>query len=148
MTAAKPGVLFLCTGNSARSIMGEALLRHHAGDRFEAHSAGTEPKGVNPLTLAVLREKGVDTSGLSSKSSGEYLGKVSVAHAIIVCENARQRCPRIDPLALSTQYWPIDDPAEAEGTDSERLGAFRAARDDIEARILGWLSRVPAEGPR
>jgi arsenate reductase len=142
VSQSKPRVLFLCTGNSARSIMGEALLRHYAGDRFEAHSAGVEPKGVNPLTLRVLSEKGIDTSGLASKSSGEYLGKVQVAHAIIVCENARQQCPRIYPFALSTQYWPIDDPAAATGTEEQKLAAFRAARDEIGARVVGWLGEL------
>jgi arsenate reductase len=135
-------VLFLCTGNSARSIMGEALLRHHAGDRFEAHSAGVEPKGVNPLTLRVLSEKGIDTSGLASKSSGEYMGKVAIAHAIIVCENARQQCPRIYPFAISTQYWPIDDPAAASGTEEQKILAFRAVRDEIGDRIVRWLANL------
>jgi arsenate reductase len=139
----KPKVLFVCTGNSARSIMGEALLRHRAGDRFEAYSAGMEPKGVNPLTLRVLKEAGVDTRGLSSKSTMDFLGKMRVSHAIIVCDSAQRSCPRIQPFATHTHYWPFPDPAAATGTEEQRLAVFRDVRDQIDAKVKGWL----AEGP-
>lgn len=143
-TPSKQRVLFVCTGNSARSIMAEALLRHHAGDRFEAFSAGMEPKGVNPLTLRALEEHGVDTRGLASKSTMEFLGRTRVHHAIIVCDNAQKSCPRIQPFANQTHYWPFPDPAAAGGTEAERLEVFREVRDQIEARIKQWLAGVPA----
>ncbi len=144
---ALPRVLFVCTGNSARSIMAEALLRHRAGDRFESHSAGMEPKGVNPLSMKALQEIGVDTSGLSSKNTMEFLGRVRVRYAIIVCDNAQQSCPRIQPFALTTLFWPFPDPAAAEGTEEERLAAFRDVRDQIDAAIVSWLAEFPSPEP-
>jgi arsenate reductase len=137
-------VLFVCTGNSARSIMGEALLRHHAGTRFEAYSAGTEPKGVNPLTLRVLEEAGVDTAGLTSKSTADFLGTMRVHHAIIVCDTAQQTCPRIQPFAAETHYWPVPDPAAVTGSEAVRLQAFRDVRNLIDEKLLAWLAEVQA----
>lgn len=138
----KPVVLFLCTGNSARSQMAEAILRARAGDRFESASAGMEPKGIHPLTLRVLNESGIDTRSLRSKPSSEFLGKVAVRHAVIVCERANQHCPRIYPFATRTHYWPFDDPAAFEGTEEERLEKFREIRDQIAQRIDAWLEEV------
>ncbi len=143
----RPVVLFLCTGNSARSIMGEAILRHldgrgAEGGRFTTMSAGIEPKGLNPLTLRVLAEKGIDTAGLSSKSSEALLGRVNIAHAITVCDNAAQRCPSF-PFALQRHHWPFEDPATATGTEEERLAVFRRVRDRIEARVREWLEENP-----
>lgn len=137
-----PRVLFVCTGNSARSIMAEAILRHHAGDRFEVHSAGMEPKGVNPLTIRVLREAGFDTAGLASKNTMEFLGRTRVHHAIIVCDHAQQSCPRIQPFASRTHYWPFPDPAAATGSEEDRLRVFREVRDQIDARIRAWLNEA------
>ena len=137
-----PVVLFLCTGNSARSQMAEAVLRTRAGGRFQAASAGLEPKGVHPMTLRVLAEAGIDTRGLRSKHSSEFLGKVAVRCAIIVCEKANQHCPRIYPFAAQTLYWPFDDPAAADGTEQERLEVFRDVRDQIAARIDQWLADI------
>ncbi len=140
--ATKPRVLFICSGNSARSIMAEALLRHHAAERLEVHSAGMEPKGVNPLSLRALEEIGVSTDALSSKSTMEFLGRTRVHTAIIVCDNAQQSCPRIQPFAGETLYWPFDDPAAALGSEMDRLAEFRRIRDEIDARIRGWLASV------
>jgi arsenate reductase len=136
----RESVLFVCTGNSARSIMAEALLRHRAGDRFDAHSAGMEPKGVNPLSLRVLQEAGVDTAGLTSKNTMEFLGRTRVDHAIIVCDSANKSCPRIQPFATHTHFWPFDDPAAATGSEQQRLAEFRRVRDQIDARIREWLA--------
>lgn len=138
----KPVVLFLCTGNSARSQMAEALLRQRAGDRFEAHSAGTEPKGVNPLTLVALREIGIDASGQHSKALKEYLGRLPVRYLIIVCGDADKKCPATWPGVLSRQFWPFDDPAAAQGTEEERLAEFRRVRDQIDRRIQEWLAEL------
>jgi arsenate reductase len=136
----RPRILFVCTGNSARSIMAEALLRHRAGHRFEALSAGTEPGGVNPLTLRVLREIGVDTGGLSSKSTSALPERPISDHAVFVCEAANRSCPRIGPLAAQTHRWLLDDPAAATGDENRRLAEFRRVRDEIDARIRHWIA--------
>jgi arsenate reductase len=131
-------VLFLCTGNSARSQMAEALLRKHGSDRFEAHSAGLEPKGINPYTRRALAEIGIDMAGHSSKDLNVYLGKLHFGYLITVCSNAEERCP-IFPGVGVRLHWPFEDPAAFEGSDDEKLAKFRAVRDQIEARILAWL---------
>ncbi len=141
--ANKTRVLFLCTGNSARSQMAEAFLRLHGGERFEAHSAGLEPKGINPYTRRVLAEAGVDMSGQSSKDLTVYLGKTHFGYLITVCSNAEARCP-IFPGVATRLYWPFDDPAAVEGTDEDKLTAFRRVRDALETRILDWLHEAPA----
>jgi arsenate reductase len=140
-TDRKPLVLFLCTGNSARSQMAEAILRDRAGDRFEVASAGLEPTGqVHPITIQVLNEAGISTRGLRSKESTEFLGKVSVRIAVIVCERANQSCPRIYPFATETLYWPFEDPAAAE--DPQAIETFRTIRDQIAAKIDAWLKEL------
>ncbi len=121
--------------------MAEAFLRLHGGDRFEAHSAGLEPKGINPYTRRVLAEVGVDISGQSSKDLTVYLGKTHFGYLVTVCSNAEARCP-IFPGVATRLHWPFDDPAAVEGTDGEKLAAFRRVRDAIEARILTWLDEV------
>jgi arsenate reductase (thioredoxin) len=135
-------VLFLCTGNSCRSQMAEALLCKHAGNRFTAFSAGVEPKGIHPLTIKVLGEIGIDTSKLRSKDVAEYLGKLPVHQLIVVCENAEGSCPRIFPGMLDRQFWPFDDPPAFQGTDEEKLNKFREVRDKIDQRIQQWLKQV------
>lgn len=135
----KPRVLFLCTGNSARSQMAECLLRKRGGDKFEACSAGLEPGVVNPLTIRVLEEVGVDTSQLYSKALKTFMGKVAVRYGIVVCEKAQQICPRFYPFAMNNLYWPFEDPAAFEGTEEERLEKFRDVRDEIDERIMQWL---------
>ena len=132
-------VLFLCTGNSARSQMAEAFLRHHGGDRFEVYSAGLEPKGIHPLTRRVMAEKGHDLAGHYSKDVFEFLGKTHFGYIITVCSNAEMRCP-IFPGIARRLYWPFDDPAAFTGTEEEKLAEFRRVRDQIEARIIAWLN--------
>jgi arsenate reductase len=131
-------VLFLCTGNSARSIMAEALLRYYAPDRFEVYSAGLEPKGINPYTIRVMNEIGRDVSGGRSKDVMEFLGKMHVSYVITVCSNAEDRCP-IFPFSTQRLYWPFEDPAAFQGTDEEKLVKFREVRDLIDQRIRAWL---------
>jgi len=136
----KPRVLFLCTGNSARSQMSEAFLRSYAGDRFEVHSAGVEPRGhILPEILTVMNEIGVDMSGQKSKGVSEYLGKVHFAHVITVCSDAEKNCPAIFLNMGNHEHWPFDDPAKFEGSDSERLNFTRGVRDQIASRIREWL---------
>jgi arsenate reductase len=142
----QPAVLFVCTGNSVRSQMAEGLLRKYAGDHFDVYSAGLEPKGVNPLAIEAMKETGVDIANQRSKSVTEYLGKVAINHAVFVCSNAEERCPRLWPGVTQRLFWPFDDPAAAEGTHEEKLAIFREVRDEIEGKILGWLSEMRAAG--
>ena len=138
-----PKVLFLCTANSARSQMAEALLRKQAGDRFDVYSAGLEPTQVHPYAMKVMAEIGIDMAGHRAKGVGEFLGTMNPAYVIIVCEKARQRCPTAFPATGATIIaWPIDDPAGAVGGEEARLGKFREARDQIEARIKAWLDAL------
>jgi arsenate reductase (thioredoxin) len=122
----KPKVLFLCTGNSARSQMAEGYLRHAAGDRFEAASAGIEPKGLNPLAIEAMREIGIDISRQTSKDVVSLLGQ-HVPYVVTVCDNAKERCP-IFPGTWKFLHWSFEDPAAAEGTPAERLMVFRRVR--------------------
>ena len=141
-TGTTPRVLFLCTHNAARSQMAEAFLRHYAGDHFEVLSAGLVPTQVHPLTRQVLTETGLDPCGLRAKGLNDFLGKVSIHYAIIVCEQAEEDCPRLYPFALHTLYWPFDDPTQAEGSREECLRTFRTVRDQIAHRVRAWLSTL------
>ena len=132
-------VLFVCTGNSARSIMAEALLRQHGGDRFDVHSAGTEPKGVNPLTLRVLGEAGIDASFARSTSVAEFPGE-SFDAVITVCDQARQSCP-VFPGVHETIHWSHEDPAAVEGTDAERMAAFRQVFAALDEEVRAFVAR-------
>lgn len=126
-------VLFVCTGNSARSVMAEALLRSRGGDRFEVHSAGTEPKGINPLTLRTLADAGIDASWARSKPVTDYLGQ-PFDYVITVCDQARQACP-VFPGVHESLHWGYEDPAEATGSDEDRLAVFRRVYLQIGERI-------------
>lgn len=126
-------VLFVCTGNSARSIMGEALLRHQGGPDFEAYSAGTEPKGVNPLTLKVLAEAGIDAGEARSKSVEEFLEQ-PFDYVITVCDQAQESCP-VFPGKHQSLHWGYEDPATAEGSEEERLKVFRHVFTQLGRRI-------------
>ncbi len=132
-------VLFLCTGNSARSIMAEAFLRYYASDRFEVYSAGLEPKGINPYTIRVMNEIGLDVSSGRSKDVMDFLGKMHVSYVITVCSNAEERCP-IFPFSTQRLHWPFEDPAAFQGTDVAKMAKFREVRDLIDERIRAWLS--------
>jgi arsenate reductase len=130
-------VLFVCTGNSARSLMAEALLRRHGGDRFEVHSAGTDPRGVNPLTRRVLADAGIDASWARSKSVHEFLGQ-RFDFVITVCDQARQVCP-VFPGVHESLHWGYEDPAEATGTDEERLRVFRRVFIALGERVQQFV---------
>ena len=140
----RPRVLFLCTGNSARSQMAQALLRKYADDRLEAHSAGIEPKGMNPFTIRVMDEMGLDVRSQRSKDVMEYLGRVHFGYVITVCAHAEANCP-IFPFGTTMLHWHLDDPAQVEGTDDEKLAKFREVRDQLDAHIRAWLAemRIP-----
>jgi arsenate reductase len=135
-------VLFLCTHISARSQMAEGLLRHFAGDRFEAMSAGTEATHVRPLAVRAMDELGIDISGQESKTLKQYLGQ-PIDYVITVCDEASEACPYF-PYARQRLHWSLPDPAAAEGTEEERLEVFRLVRDRLRDHIKEEL--VAGEG--
>jgi arsenate reductase len=142
-----PNILVLCTGNSCRSQMAEGYLRHYAAGRFNAYSAGTDPKEeVHPLAVQVMAEEGIDLAGQRPKNLKEYLGRVGVRYLIIVCGEADKSCPRTWPGVLHRLYWPFDDPAAFAGTREETLDEFRRVRDEIKERILTWLNDKEPRG--
>ncbi len=139
---AKPVVLFLCTGNTARSQMAEAFLKKYAVERFEVHSAGYEPKSINPYTIKVMEEAGFDLSGQYAKGVRNFLGKRDIRFLIIVCDQAEKTCPKVFPGVLTRLSWPFEDPAAFSGTEAEKLDKFRAVRDQINHRIQAWLQEL------
>jgi arsenate reductase len=141
----KIAVLFLCTGNSARSQMAEAFLRRYDDDRFEAYSAGLEPKAIHPLTRQVMAEIGYELDGQYAKDVIEYMGKQHFGYLITVCAQAERNCPRTFPDVSQRLHWDIDDPAAADGSDEEKLAVFRRVRDELEARIKAWVATVASE---
>jgi arsenate reductase len=137
----KTRVLFLCTGNSARSQMAEGLLRNLAGDRFEVFSAGTIASFVRPQAIAVMNEIGIDISGHRSKSMAEFLDD-EFDRVITVCDHANQRCPIFSGPAKRL-HLSIDDPVIS-GSESEQLAAFRRARDELYQRINKFIEETNA----
>jgi len=135
----KTKVLFLCTGNSCRSQMAEGFLRSLAGERFEAHSAGTRPSTLNPLAVKAMSEAGVDISGHESKNASRFIAE-EFTYVITVCDNAKESCP-IFPGTSIRLHWPFDDPADATGSDEERLPVFRRVRDEINERIRDFVAQ-------
>jgi arsenate reductase len=140
-------VLFLCTGNSARSIIAEALLNHHGQGRFRAYSAGSFPKGeVHPLALTVLRERGLSTEGLRSKSWNEFAGGAAPMDFIFtVCDKAAGEVCPIWPGQPITAHWGVDDPAAVKGGQLEQLRAFERVTRKLESRIRLLLSLRPEQ---
>ena len=131
-------VLFVCTGNSARSIIAEALLRARGGVAFDVHSAGTDPRGINPLTIRLLAELGLPADGLRSTSVTEYLDR-QFDHVVTVCDDARQVCP-VFPGTHASLHWSLEDPAAVAGTDEERMAAFRSVAASLSERIDAFVS--------
>lgn len=130
-------VLFLCTHNSARSQMAEGLLRALGGAAYESYSAGTIATRVRPEAIAVMREIGIDISGQTSKTLERYLD-APFDEVITVCDQANDACP-IFPGAHRRRHWSIADPSGVQGAETERLAAFRHARDDLRWRIEAEL---------
>jgi len=127
--------------------MAETLLRKMGGDKYEAFSAGMEPKGLHPMTVTVMEEIGIDVSGQRSKGMKEIMGRMTFDDAIIVCRKAEDDCPKLSADARRIHRWIFEDPVRVEGTDQERLTKFREVRDQIEARIKLWLDET-AEAER
>ena len=130
-----PAILILCTGNSCRSHLAEAILRKALGENFRVESAGSNPAGyVHPLAIRALEEMGIDTIGHHSKHMNLFLDD-QVETVITVCGNADQACP-IFPGQMNRHHWPFDDPAHATGTEDEQFAVFRRVRDEI-AKVFG-----------
>ncbi len=132
----KARVLFLCTGNSARSQMAEGWLRHLAGDQFEVFSAGTHPVGLNPGSVEAMAEVGIDISHHRSKTVGAFITQ-PIEHVITVCDRAKESCPTW-PAPTHLLHWSFDDPA-AVADASERRASFRRVRDEIAAAVREFL---------
>ena len=141
-------MLFLCTGNSARSVLGESILRHDGAGRFSAHSAGSHPKGaVNPFALRTLRAHGYPTEGLRSKSWAEFAAPEAPAMDFVftVCDDAAgEACP-IWPGHPATAHWGLADPAAVEGSDLDKERAFDAAFRFLRSRIRAFIALPIAE---
>jgi arsenate reductase len=137
----KPKVLFVCTRNSARSQIGEGLLRHLAGDRFAVFSAGLQAAPeINPFAIEVMAEIGIDIRSQRPKATKEYMGRLQVDALITVCAEAEEECPRAlwtgNTLRLN---WVTDDPSGVQGSDEDKRRAFREVRDILRSKIEGWL---------
>jgi arsenate reductase len=130
-------VLFLCTGNSARSIVGAALLQQMAGDAFEVFSAGTHPKGINPYTVRVIEALGIDMSDQRSKSVTEYEDQ-TFDYVITVCDAAAEECP-VFPGAPQRIHWSFVDPAAVEGSDEDKLRAFHLTVREMKTRLNSFV---------
>jgi len=137
MSDAPIRVLFVCTHNSARSQIAEALLGRYGGADFAAFSAGTEVTRVNPYAIRVLDELGIDWSGARSKSVTEFLDQ-QFDYVITVCDRARATCP-VFPGSTNTMHWGLDDPSEVQGTDEEKLAAFRRTETEVSARLRPFI---------
>ena len=136
----KKRVLIVCTGNSARSQMAEGLLRHDAGQRFEAESAGTKSNFVRPEAITVMRDVGIDITGHRSKNVDEFAGQ-RFDYVITVCDNARETCPVFFGAAQKLHH-DFDDPAAVQGSEEERLAVFRSLRDQLRAYLRDFSNRV------
>ncbi|MFZ0960361.1 MAG: arsenate reductase ArsC [Terriglobia bacterium] len=134
-------VLILCTGNSARSQMAEGLLRNDGGAAFEVASAGTKPSHVRPEAIAAMREIGIDISTHRSKSVDEFAGQ-AFDYVITVCDNAKESCP-IFPAGTKRLHWSLEDPAAVQGSEEERLAAFRRVRDQLRS-LLRQFAGAPS----
>lgn len=145
----KPKFLFLCTGNSARSQMGEAFMRAYGGEHFEVYSAGLEPKGeILPVVRAVMSEIGLSLEGQFSKSVNEYLGKMTFAYTVTVCGSAEEKCPRVFLSMGQHLFWPFEDPAALAGSPEQVLAQARVIRDQMAEKIQTWLREQGLEPAR
>ena len=146
MSRQPPAVLVLCTGNSCRSQMAEAFLRHYGGGRVRAHSAGTEPAAeIHPLARRVMAEKGLDLADHYPKDLGVFLDRVPIRTLITVCGGAAETCPAAWPGVEERLHWATEDPAAFVGNAAETLAEFRRVRDELEGRVRCWLEQGSGE---
>jgi arsenate reductase len=125
--------------------MAEGLLRDMAGDRFEAHSAGMTPAAeVHPLAVEAMQEIGIDIGTQQPKDLEIYLGKQAVHYLVVVCDRANASCPRVWPGLDEDKrlYWPLNDPADADGTEEDKMAVFRSVRDEIKAKLEQWIQEL------
>ncbi len=132
-------ILVLCAHNSTRSQMAEAFLRKHGGDQFAVYSAGLYPTEIHPSTRQVMGEVGLPLENQHAKPVREFLGRLTVHHAIIVGERSEPECPKFFLGAMRNHFWVFPDPEVVEGEPESQLRAFREVRDGIERRVLDWL---------
>jgi arsenate reductase len=137
-------VLFVCTGNSARSQMAEALARSYGGGKVEAFSAGTEPKGLNRYAVQVMWEVDIDISQHESKAFSEEFAR-TMDYVITVCGHAEERCPILPPV-VRRLHWPLGDPARVVAPPDQVRAAFRRSRDEIEKLVRDFLAGLPMQG--
>ena len=141
-------VLFISSGNSARSQMAEGFVRALAGDAFESYSAGSASEDLDPLAVAAMAERGIDISSQRPKTLQVYIGTLQFEFIVTVCDQKERDCPMF-PGKGTREYWPFEDPSRAGGSAAERLGAYREVGDQIEARVRRWLTerryKPPAE---
>ena len=137
MPAAPIRVLFVCTHNSARSQIAEALLQRYGGDDFEVYSAGTEATRVNPYAIRVLGELGIEWTDARSKVINEFLDE-QFDYVITVCDRAKATCP-VFPGSSNSLHWGLDDPSEVDGTDEEKLAAFRRTQTEVSVRLRPFI---------
>jgi len=132
----KKKIIVICTGNSIRSQIAEGFLKKYRSN-WEIRSAGTNPKGLNPITVDVMMEKGIDISDQKSKGVENFLGE-NFDYVITVCNNAKESCP-LFPGKAKLIHWNFEDPAEVEGGMNEKLFAFRKVRDQIEEKVIEFI---------
>ncbi len=130
-------ILFVCTGNSARSQMAEGFARHYGHGQVEAHSAGLAPRPLNPYAVRVMRERGIDISGQHAKVFDWNLAR-QMDVVVTVCGHANESCPLLPP-EVRRLHWPLEDPAAAQGRESTVLATFRTVRDQVEALVRGLV---------
>lgn len=135
-------MLFLCTGNSARSIMAEAVSHTLGKGLLEAFSAGTRPAGLNPMTIRVLEEAGIETAGLRSKAVGDLTG-MEFDLIVTLCDSARQECPFMPGLA-GRRHWDLADPAAVQGDEASRLRVFRDVLEEVRKRVSELVGLMEA----
>ncbi|MFQ5674344.1 MAG: arsenate reductase ArsC [bacterium] len=140
MNDKKQRVLILCTGNSCRSQIAEGLLRELAGDKYDVHSAGTHPTGLNPRAVKAMNELGIDISEQQSKSLDDFVDQ-EFDYVITVCDQARETCP-VFPHAKRSLHWSFEDPAIAKGTEEQIMSVFRKVREQIKEQLIQFIKRI------
>ena len=140
-----PRVLFLCTHNSARSQMAEALLRSRSRGRVEVESAGTEKTLVRPLALKALEEIGIDASAQTSKTMERFIDE-QFDYVITVCDAANDACPTF-PNAGAREHWSLPDPSKATGSEEQQLEVYREVREELDVRVQGLVKQLLGGAP-
>lgn len=131
-------VLFLCEGNADRSQMAEALLKHFGSKAYEVHSAGLEPRMIDPLAIVAMQEMGIDISGQREKHLNEYM-EMQFDYVITLCEQVKSSCLAF-PRDAHVLHWQCNDPGQSKGTEDVRLSAFRQSANSLSGKIQEWIN--------